>query len=387
MATSTVNIGAAADFALCTDGAVSSSGLSMVQGGMIGGTSTVGFPPAIGSMSAEAERVTAMVDIHAAYNDIQMRGAGVSLTAEIGGTQLAPGLYTSAAALSIASGNLTLNGKGIYIFCIGAAMSVAASTGVVLVNGAVADDVYWQITGAVTAGASSFLVGTIITPAAITLGASATVAGRLFSYPGPITMDTVTVTCPDSAARAVLEAITAKNNILTSLGHLLQFNVELPDGRVVTRQHTFGDSLKAIVRSLIELDSHDLCKASVQWQLVHDLTPVTQETMVALCAAMELPVFSLLPLSRALLHLIEGDTTRVVEFKKHEQQFDLMIENRYTVRFYSKHMNLCWGATDQHVWIDNGAFVPPSALMSTLTGPISIVPCDADTFAQTQLET
>ena len=75
-----------------------------------------------------------------------------------GGSDVPPGVYTSAAAVTNTR-TMTLDADGdsnaVFVFQIGAAFSSAAASKVVLTNGALANNVYWQVLGAVSLGAGA----------------------------------------------------------------------------------------------------------------------------------------------------------------------------------------------------------------------------------------
>ena len=89
----------------------------------------------------------------------------------------------------------------VFIFQVDAALNTAASSQVVLVNGAQAGNVYWQVVGATGIGANATFVGTILSadghPGAITIGAGAVLIGRALS-PASVTLanNTIRFTCP-----------------------------------------------------------------------------------------------------------------------------------------------------------------------------------------------
>jgi len=104
---------------------------------------------------------------------------------ELGGQTLTPGCYKSIAALGL-TGALTLDGVGNYVFVTPAAMAVAASGRVKLINGANADNIKWCIGAAVVTGAGSTIQGSIESGAAVTTGAGSQVYGHV-SGAGAIT--------------------------------------------------------------------------------------------------------------------------------------------------------------------------------------------------------
>ena len=77
---------------------------------------------------------------------------------------------------------MTLDADGdssaVFIFQINAALSSAAGSKVVLTDGALANNVYWQVVGAVSLGAGAKSVGTFLGAGAITFGDGASIKGR-----------------------------------------------------------------------------------------------------------------------------------------------------------------------------------------------------------------
>jgi hypothetical protein len=147
---------------------------------------------------------TAVGDKLAAYN----AAAGMATTGSpacptdgttvgaLGGVTITPGVYTCSVALSIASGtNVTLSGAGVYVIKTTQTLTQAASTSVNLTNGALPQNVFWQVAGVVQIGASAHMEGVILSASNIQLVTSATVKGRLLSKTG-VAMDTNTVTQP-----------------------------------------------------------------------------------------------------------------------------------------------------------------------------------------------
>ena len=86
---------------------------------------------------------------------------------------------------------MTLNGgdnpNAVFIFQIGAAFSAAASSHVVLTHGTQAKNVFWQVNGAGAIGATSDFAGTMMTAAAIGVGADSLFNGRALAETGAIT--------------------------------------------------------------------------------------------------------------------------------------------------------------------------------------------------------
>jgi hypothetical protein len=142
---------------------------------------------------------TAVSDMGLAYTDAAGRtvppvvdlGAG-----NIGGLTLIPGLYKATTGVSIASG-VTLSGgaSDVWIFQITGNLSVANGVAVTLSGGAVAKNVFWQVTGQATIGTTATFNGTILSQTSISLGTSAVLNGRALAKT-TVTVNQNTVTKP-----------------------------------------------------------------------------------------------------------------------------------------------------------------------------------------------
>ena len=95
-----------------------------------------------------------------------------------------PGVHSSAAAFTN-TGTMTLDADGdpgaVFVFQIGAALSSAASSKVILADGALAHNVYWQVEGAVSLGAGAKYVGTFLAAGAVAFGEGASLKGRILT--------------------------------------------------------------------------------------------------------------------------------------------------------------------------------------------------------------
>ena len=114
---------------------------------------------------------------------------------DLGGKTLAPGVYSYTATAQL-TGTLTLNGPGLYVFQIGTTLTTAATSGVSLINGAQANDVFWVATTA-TLGATNAFQGDILATT-ISVGDNTTMDGALLGT-------TVTLGANDTVGTAVPE--------------------------------------------------------------------------------------------------------------------------------------------------------------------------------------
>lgn len=115
---------------------------------------------------------------------------------DLGGQTLTPGVYTCGIPVQISTGlDLTLNGAGVYIIKTTGTLTQAANTHVLLTGGALPQNVFWQVAGAVSIEAGAHMEGTILSASNIALVTGATLKGRLYSATN-VAMDANTVTQP-----------------------------------------------------------------------------------------------------------------------------------------------------------------------------------------------
>jgi hypothetical protein len=134
------------------------------------------------------------------------------ISGDLGGQTLAPGVYKSTSTIGI-TGQLALDAGGdpnaVWIFQIGSALTTATSSTIVLLNGASAGNVFWQIGSSATVGATSVFCGTIVAQASISCGSGASVAGRLLALTGAITLIDNTIVLFDASPFLVYQSGTA----------------------------------------------------------------------------------------------------------------------------------------------------------------------------------
>jgi hypothetical protein len=191
-------VGSAQSFAVLGGTSVTAGGTGTVITGDVGvspGTSITGFPgsatvvPPFSTHANDGPAIAAQSSTTALYVDLASRGGATPLGAELGGTTLIPGLYSFSSTANIASNtSLTLNGAGIYIFQVGSAITANVGSNVLLINGASACNVFWQVTSAATLNGVNF-AGTVVAQAGVTLGVGAALSGRaLTTSAGAVTM-------------------------------------------------------------------------------------------------------------------------------------------------------------------------------------------------------
>jgi hypothetical protein len=164
------------------------------------GNSVTGFPPGVlnGIFNlADATAATAKMDLTAAFIDAAGRTGAVTIPTELGGTTLPAGLYNSTAGTFGITGTLTLDGKNnpnaVFIFQAASTLITAGSSKVVLVNGAQANNVFWQVGSSATLGTFSIFKGNILAQASITVTTGTVIVGRALTQTAAVTLDTDTI--------------------------------------------------------------------------------------------------------------------------------------------------------------------------------------------------
>jgi hypothetical protein len=204
-----VGLGTAGNFAVLAGSTVTNTGPSVISGsvGLAPGSAVTGFPPGIvlagTTQVANGVALQAKNDLVTAYNDAAGRSSTATVSGDLAGRTLTPGVYTSASSLGL-SGQLTLNAQGnpaaVFVFQAGSSLIVGSGSQVNLIGGAQACNVYWQVGSSATIGTSSSFVGNILALTSITMTTGATLQGSALARNGAVTLDTNTITRATCAA-------------------------------------------------------------------------------------------------------------------------------------------------------------------------------------------
>lgn len=201
--TAQVDLKTAKTFAVLGSSTVTNSGPSVVTGnlGVFPGEAITGFPPGVitngvkyagGPVANQARN-----DVIDAYNTAVGRPATVILpTQNLGGLTLISGVYRLATTSQLA-GNLTLDGKGVstgvWIFQIGTTLTTQSNSAVILKNGALARNIFWQVGSSATIGTNTTLVGNVLALTSITINYGARSNGGLYARNGAVSLSNNTV--------------------------------------------------------------------------------------------------------------------------------------------------------------------------------------------------
>jgi len=189
------DLGTASNFIIfSSDGALSNTGASVVGGGMIGtGVGAVTGFDNVNWIKHIGDDVTTQCskDLTAAYNEINAYVANPIISLPLGETYTA-GVYSINSSVTLKP-TLTLdaqnNPNAIFVFKVEGEFSAAANTHIILINGAVASNVFWNVKGAIHMGANTSLKGNFISLAgAITLGTGTSLEGRLLTLNGAVSL-------------------------------------------------------------------------------------------------------------------------------------------------------------------------------------------------------
>ena len=207
----TIDLGTAANFGALGGSKVANTGFTIINGdvGVWPSASITGFPPGIATgtiHTGDAVAATAQADLLTAYNAAHDAPGGSAGPGELGGATLTAGVYTfgSSAAWTFGAGDLTLdandNPNAQWIFQIGTTLITPANANVVLIKGASANNVFWQVGSSATLGATNNFAGNILAYTSITLGGGA-LNGRALAINAKVEIsvaETITTTVADS---------------------------------------------------------------------------------------------------------------------------------------------------------------------------------------------
>lgn len=220
--TTAIDLGTAGDFVILAKSGVATVPTSVITGDVglspAARTYLTGFSETLNGPSATSTQVTgllyaanmdsptpsnlttAVADMETAYDFAAGRTEPDELnllSGAIGGQTLSAGLYKWTSSVTISDANLILTGTATdtWILQIDGDLSLASAIQVTLAGGALAKNIFWQVAGSVTLGATSHFEGVVLGKTNIDLGAGATMNGRLLAQTS-VALNQATVTQP-----------------------------------------------------------------------------------------------------------------------------------------------------------------------------------------------
>ncbi|RKH45824.1 ice-binding family protein [Corallococcus sicarius] len=142
---------------------------------------------------------TAVSNMEGAYSNAAGRPTPDFLnlgSGNIGGKTLVPGLYKWTSTVTVPT-DVTLSGgpNDVWILQTTGDLTVSAARRVTLAGGALAKNVFWQVAGRTTVGASAHFAGVLLCKTDVTLQTGATMNGRILSQTN-VALQQATVTQP-----------------------------------------------------------------------------------------------------------------------------------------------------------------------------------------------
>lgn len=213
-AASAPGLGTASAFVVLAGAGVTNTGPTTLNGDLgtfptttVSGTSTLTQTGT--NHAGDAVTQGAKNDLVTAYDSAAAQGPPSTVSADLGGQTLVAGVYRSASSIGL-TGALTLDAKGdpnaVFVFQAGSTLTTASGSSVVLLNGAQACNIFWQVGSSATLGTGSAFRGSVLALTDITVTTGATIEGRVLARNGAVTLDTNTITRPACASATTATA-------------------------------------------------------------------------------------------------------------------------------------------------------------------------------------
>ena len=199
-------LNSADSFAVLGGSTVTSTGNTILNGnlGLSPGPSITGFyPPGIvnGTIhNTDTVAGQAQADALSAFGILASELLTTNLTGQdLGTLTLTPGVFFFSSSAQL-TGILTLDAQGDsnarFDFQIGSTLTTASSSSILLINGAQADNVFWQVGSTATLGTDTSFDGSILADQSITVNNGASLDGRALALNAAVTLDDNIITVP-----------------------------------------------------------------------------------------------------------------------------------------------------------------------------------------------
>lgn len=225
LADAQISLGSAAVYGVFAASTITNTGLTVINAriGLSPGTSITGFPPGVdaGEDISNAAAVQAAADIKTAYNNLAALAPTADLTGQdLGGQTLNAGVYSFSSSGGL-TGTLTLDGQGspdaVFVFQFGSTLTTASASQVVLINGAQACNVYWQVGSSATLGTGTMFAGNVLAQASITVTTGTSLSGGgFYALTAAVTLDTNSIDPSGACGASVQQPLSASSTSSTS---------------------------------------------------------------------------------------------------------------------------------------------------------------------------
>ena len=195
-------LGSASNFAILASSMISITPTAgtTVSGdvGVSPGTSILTLPagqPSPGTVFAGGPiAAQAQADLTTAYNTLAGLPCGTTLSGDLGGRTLPPGVYCYPGTSAGLTGALVLDAQGNpnarWVFQVGSTLTTGTISTVSVIGGGSACNVYWQIGSSATIGTGTAFLGNIVAADSISLVTGATIlTGRALARTAAVTLD------------------------------------------------------------------------------------------------------------------------------------------------------------------------------------------------------
>lgn len=206
-----VDLYSATNFAVLAGSGITIAGLTTITGDIgtlptptITGTESPSFTLIGVNHGGDATTLAAKGDLLNSYNEATGRTPTTLLDPvfDLGTLTLTSGIYHDPTSLGI-TGILTLDGNhdpdSVWIFQAGTTLITEVNSQVVLINGASAANVFWQVGSSATLKTGSAFAGNILAYTSISLADGSSVDGRLLALNGLVSLASNQVNMPIAA--------------------------------------------------------------------------------------------------------------------------------------------------------------------------------------------
>jgi hypothetical protein len=207
-AATAIGLGTATDFAVLAGSGITNTNTTLITGdiGTFPTTTVNGETDIVltGTHRNDTDSAAAKTGLLNAYNNAAGQASNQAISADLANptATLTPGVYTSASSMGL-TGALTLDAQGdadaVFVFQAVSTLTTGPASSVVLIGGAQACNVFWQVGSSATLDTDTIFVGNVLADDSITLNARATVIGRVLASGGAVTLDNNVITRPGCA--------------------------------------------------------------------------------------------------------------------------------------------------------------------------------------------